>query len=132
MTDYDGATDSNTVNVTVNEAAPLPTMHIVSIDVSFTSTKLAGPNIFGYATAVVTIQDEFGIPVQEATVSGHWSDATSDSDSSSTDNSGNVSLISDTVKVRSGAQFNFTVDDVSLPDWSYDESNRVTSGNITV
>ena len=125
VTDEAGANNSDGVIVTVNEAAPLPTMHIASIDVSFTSTKEAGPNIFGYATAVVTIVNETGIPVQDAIVSGYWSGATSDSDDGNTDNSGTVSLDSDTAKVRSGAEFTFTVTDVYLADWTYNASANV-------
>ena len=125
MTDDDGATDTDTATVTVSEVGALPTMYISSIDVSFTSTKKAGPNIFGYATAVVTIVNETGIPVQDAIVSGYWSGATSDSDDSSTNNSGTVSLDSDTAKVRSGDKFTFTVGNVTHSGFTYNASANV-------
>ena len=125
VTDDDGATDTDTATVTVSEVGALPTMYISSIDVSFTSTKKAGPNIFGYATAVVTIVNETGIPVQDAIVSGYWSGATSDSDDSSTNNSGTVSLDSDTAKVRSGDKFTFTVGNVTHSGFTYNASANV-------
>jgi len=107
-----------TVSITVTEAKPI--MHIASIDVSFTQTKEAGPNIFGYATAVVTIVNETGIPVQDANVSGHWIGATSDSDSDSTNSDGKVSFDSDTAKVQSGAEFAFTVTNVICDGLTWD------------
>jgi len=121
--DTDGFCDTGTVTIIVTEANP--TMHIASIDVSFTSEKKAGPNIFGYATAVVTIKDENSNLVPNATVSGHWSGATSDIDSDITDNFGNVSLYSDTAKVRSGDKFTFTVDNVTHSDFIYNASANV-------
>ena len=127
--DTDGLCDTGTVTIIVTEANP--TMHIASIDVSFTSEKKAGPNIFGYTTAVVTIEDENSNLVPNATVSGHWSGATSDIDSDITDNFGNVSLYSDTAKVRSGDIFTFTVDDVKHSDFTYNATVSVITNNST-
>ena len=104
-------------------------MHIVSIDMSF---KTAGPNT--NAVALVTIVDAAGAPVEGATVEGHWSDATSDTDSGVTVASGEVSLDSDKLKSPpSGTVFTFTVDGVSLAGWTYDSGANVeTSDGITV
>lgn len=115
--------DPATVSIIVTEAKP--TMHIASIDVYFNNIKSAGPNIFGYATAVVTIVNENGISVQNATVSGLWSDATSDSDYGITDALGEVLLKSDQVKVRSGVKFTFTVDDVMHSGFTYNASANI-------
>jgi len=105
------------------------TMHVASIDMSL---KTAGPNT--NAIALVTIVDATGAPVGDAIVEGHWSDATSDTDSGLTDTSGEVALDSDKVKSpSSGTVFTFTVDDVSLTGWTYDPAANVeTSDSIIV
>ncbi len=103
-------------------------MHIAGIDMSF---KTAGPNT--NAVALVTIVDATGVPVGGATVEGHWSGATSDTDSGLTDG-GEVALDSDKVRnPPSGTVFTFTVDDVSLTGWTYDQAaNAEESDSITV
>jgi subtilisin family serine protease len=108
-------------------------MHVKSIDMS-TDSKTRGRNTFEWAVATVTIFDESESPVEGATVFGHWSDATTDSDSGVTDASGQVSLESDSVKTPpSGTTFTFTVDDVTKDEWTYDSgANKETSAIITV
>jgi hypothetical protein len=109
---------------------PSNVMHISEIDMSF---KTAGPNVNAIAT--VTIVDSSNKPVEGATVYGHWSDATSDSDSGITDSSGTVSLKSNKVKKPSSGEttFTFTVDDVIKAGWTYDPSeNEETSDSILV
>jgi hypothetical protein len=83
--------------------------------------------------ATVTIVDQSGSPVEGATVSGHWSGATSDSDTGGTGANGKVSLESDKVKnAPSGTTFTFTVDNVVLAGWTYDSSANIeTSDSIT-
>jgi hypothetical protein len=104
------------------------TMHVVSIDMSF---KTAGPN--RNAIALVTIVDAAGVPVEGATVEGHWSNATTDTDSGLTDANGGVALNSDKMRnASSGTIFTFTVDSVSLARWAYDPAANVeTSDSIT-
>jgi len=125
----DTADNSMTGTVAVVEEAPANSMHVASIDMSF---KTAGPN--RNAIALVTIVDEFGNPVEGATVYSHWSGATYDSDSGLTGASGEVSLKSNKVKnAPGGTIFTFTVDDVSLAGWIYDPAaNGETSDSITV
>ena len=120
-------TDSTTSDLVVSSATNA--MHIVSIDMSL---KTAGLNI--NAIALVTIVDAAGAPVEGATVEGHWSGATSDTDSGVTVASGEVALSSDKLKSPlSGTVFTFTVDDVSLAGWAYDSgANAGTSDSITV
>jgi hypothetical protein len=67
-------------------------------------------------------------------VSGHWSGATSDSDTGITNGSGQVTLQSNKVKrAASGTTFTFTIDDVSLAGWSYDAGADVEgSDSISV
>lgn len=129
VTDNGGANDSDTALVTVTEK-PANTMHIASINMSTTKIKLNG--WYTYATAMVTVVDASGSPVEDATVYGTWSGLTSDSDSGTTDEDGKVALESNSVKNAAGT-FTFTVDKVSLSGWEYKpEENVETSDNITV
>lgn len=108
-------------------AAPVKTMHIA--DIVMSTTKI---NIKTYATATVTIVDAAGIPIQGASVHGHWSGLTSDIDSGITDTNGQVALKSDQVKKAAG-NFTFTVDDVVLAGWVYNPAENIkTSNSITV
>jgi subtilisin family serine protease len=133
VTDDGGSTDTDTAIVTVTEE-PANTLHIANIVMSLDS-KTRGRNTFVWGVAAVTIVNNSGIPVDGATVSGHWSDATSDSDSGVTDaSSGEISLKSDSVKnPSSGTTFTFTVNGVTKDGWTYDsEANVETSDSITV
>jgi subtilisin len=124
VTDNEGASGSDTVIVTVEEASSIPKMHIVSIEMS---PKTTGVNTNAIAT--VTICDDANHPVVGATVSGTWNGLTSDSDVGTTDEKGKVALVSDRVKRASGT-FTFTVDDVTHADLAWDEVKL--SGSIPV
>ncbi len=133
VTDNGRLTGTDTMIVTVTEV-PAYTMHIDCIEMS-TDSRSAGRNTFVWAVATVTIVDADENPVAGATVSGHWSEATSDIDSGVTDDNGQVSLNSDWVKNPSGeTTFTFTVDNVVLSEeWTYDHSKNVeTSDSTTV
>ena len=108
-------------------------MHVADISMNLPSAQ-RGPNRWSYAIATVTIVDAGGKPVEGATVSGHWSGATGDSDSGVTDADGKVSLQSDKVRnAASGTTFTFTVDDVALSGWTYNSTLNVeTSDSIIV
>jgi hypothetical protein len=122
-----GVNDSASSELVVSSATNA--MHVASIDMSL---KTAGPNT--NAIALVTIVDAAGVPVGDATVEGHWSGATSDTDSGLTGASGEVALDSDKIRnPSSGTVFTFTVDDVSLAGWTYEYvANAETSDSITV
>ena len=113
----------------VISSATAYTMHVSSIGMKL---KTGGPWVNAIAT--VTIVDAIGNPVEGATVSGHWSRATSDSDSGVTNINGEVSLQSDKVKnPRSGTTFTFTVDKVTKEGWTYESSANIkTSGSISI
>ena len=132
VTDDGGSTDTDTALVTVTEE-PAYTMHIDSIDMS-TDSKTRGRNTFVWAVATVTIFDESESPVEGATISGHWSGATTDSDSGVTDAGGQISLKSDSVKNPSGeTTFTFTVNGVTKNGWTYNsDANEETSASTTV
>jgi hypothetical protein len=111
------ASSSDEVIVTVTETST-NTMHIINIDMS-TDSRKAGPNRFVWAVATVTIVDEYDNLVGGATVSGHWSELTSDTDSGTTGSDGKIALNSDSVKNAHGT-FTFTSD-----------ANKETSDSIT-
>jgi subtilisin family serine protease len=125
-TDTIGQTSTDSITVYVDNT-PNPTMHIASIVMS---KETRGKNTKAIAT--VTIVDATGGSVEGATVSGQWSELTSDSDVGVTDANGNVALKSDRVKDASGT-FTFTVDNVAKAGLDYDpEENVVASGSIPV
>ena len=128
VTDLGGKTGSASINITVG--TPITdNMHVSDIDMSF---KTAGINVNAIAT--VTIVDESEVSVEGATVSGYWSDTTTDTDSGVTNIDGQVSLQSDKVKnPDSGTTFTFTVDKVTKGGWTYDPLVNVeTSDSIKV
>jgi hypothetical protein len=99
-------------------------MHVHDIAMSI---KKAGKNYNAIATVLVT--DHSGItPVEGATVSGHWSGLTNDTDSGITDESGTVPLKSDKVKNANGT-FTFTVDNIIKDGWTYDQSANVENSD---
>jgi hypothetical protein len=108
-------------------------MHVKSIDMEL---KLGGFWIFKYtyATATVTIVAAGDNPVEGAQISGHWTEAASDSDSGTTDLSGKVIVTSNSVwSAPEGTTFTFTVDNVTKAGWTYNsEANVRTSDSITV
>jgi len=126
--------DNSTTMITTIKEVPLATpLHVAKIDMSL-STRSAGPkNKFTKAVATVTISDANG-PVEGATVSSSWSDATSDIDSGLTDASGLVTLESNEVKNASGGTtYTFAVDDVVKSGLTYDASSNIeTSDSISV
>ncbi len=127
VTDNDDSTATDTTIVTVTEQPAEVPMHVASIAMS---TKKAGPNVNAIAT--VTVVDAYDAPVGSATVSGHWSGLTSDSDSGVTDENGSVSLKSNKVRNASGT-FTFAVDDITKDGWTYDSTaNDETTGSIPV
>ncbi|MCK4953004.1 hypothetical protein KAS14_04405, partial [Candidatus Bathyarchaeota archaeon] len=105
-----------------------PMMHVDAIDMSLETSGWW--RIRTRAVAVVTIVDGGANPVESATVYGHWSGATSGDDWGVTDINGQFSFRSDWM--RGGGTFTFTVDDIVLSGWVYDQSsNEETSDDIT-
>jgi hypothetical protein len=109
--------------------APVNKMHVKSI-----SLALRTSGTYKYATATMTVVNSAGNPVSGARVSGHWSGATSNSSSGSTNSSGQVTLTSNRVRrPPSGTTFTFSVDNIQLSGWTYDSaSNVITSHSIKV
>jgi len=127
--DDDGGVGTDTTTASISEAPANPTIHVERIDMSI---QRAYWGLLTRAVATVTIYDENGNPVDGATVSGHWSGLTSDTDSGTTGSDGKVILYSNWVWFASGT-FTFTVDNVEKSGYIYDSSaNKETSDSITV
>ncbi len=127
--DDDGGVGTDTTYAVITEAPAQPKMHVESIDMSTQSIYWGW---FTRAVATVTIYDENGNPVEGATVSGHWSGLTSDTEQGTTDANGQVTFYSNWVFLASGT-FTFTVDNVEKSGWIYDSAaNKETSDSITV
>jgi len=103
-----------------------PRMHIASIEMSLETRGRQGR-----AVAVVTIVDSQGSPVEDAMVYGRWSGATDQppDPSGRTNDEGRVTFKSQGTR---GGTFTFTVLDVTLSGWIYDEAANVeTSDSIS-
>jgi hypothetical protein len=125
VTDNESATGTDTQYVPVG--AEPGTMFVLDIAMS---GKAAGPN--RSATAVVTIYDTGGLPVEGATVYGMWSGDYDGPASGVTGVDGTVAINSGKVR-QANAAFTFTVDDVVKGGYTYDPALNVeTSDSITV
>ena len=104
-------------------------MHVHSITMALKKTVN-----YTYAVATITIVDADVKPVAGAKVSGRWSGATKDSDTGTTNSSGQVTVQSNSARrPPSGTTFTFTVDNVTLSGWVYDSAANVeTSDSIKV
>ncbi|WP_135611737.1 S8 family serine peptidase [Methanococcoides sp. AM1] len=110
VTDDDVTTDTASTTVTVTTATePTETsISIVSVD---PITRTAGRNTFVSAKAVVSIEPD----VAGNTITGFWSEATNDDESSLTNGSGTLTFYSDEVKYKKGTlTFTFNVDGSTL------------------
>ena len=120
VTDRSGQTDTDTAVVTITKQSSAATISVKSLVVGLNEARKAGKNFFYSAYATVTIEDGSGNLIPGATVEGHWSIATSDSDVGVTDASGEVTLNSDEIKnAVSGTEFKFTVDNVTASGYIY-------------
>lgn len=117
LTDGKGGTDTATVSITVNPSALAV---YVSIEISKQSFW-----IWCRVTAVVIIKenDASGLPLEGATVKGHWSDAYSDTSSGNTDKNGKVYF--ETGWIRTEGTITFTVDKVVENGQEYNLSGEI-------
>jgi len=109
-------------------------MHIASIDMELNSGGWGCSPRYTRATATITVVDAQAKPVPEAEVSGHWSGASSKTNSGTSNSQGKVTFISDRVQnAAKGTTFTFTVDDLDKSGWTYDSRvNIKTSDSITL
>jgi serine protease len=124
VTDSHGAMDTDTGTVSVTEV-PVSQPIAVTVDVT-TETRNAGKNLFVNGNAITTVTSG-GKAVAGAVVSGHWSEATGDLDIATTGEDGTATVISDSVKYKSGSlTFIFTVDSVTVGGVTYKVSESGT------
>jgi len=99
--------------------------HVSSIDMAlFTQWPLY------QASALITIMDTAGTPIEGATVYGSWSGLYIGDINGVTDVHGQVTLKSD--KIEGIGTFTFTVTNIIKADWRYDPiQNRETNDSIT-
>ncbi|MFK7848679.1 MAG: PKD domain-containing protein [Rhodothermales bacterium] len=116
VTDNDGNTASATQSVTVNDGTA--TMSVA--DISTTILRGAGS---GTVEAVVTIEDQNGMPVAGATVSGTFSEDLSGTDTAVTDANGEAVLVSDNFTIRP-SDLGICVDTVTSADFAYDPNGN--------
>ena len=112
----------------ITEEAPTEgAMHIADVTMSL-GTKTAGPNTFYWAIATVTVIDADGMPVEGATVEGHWEGATTDTDAELTGADGTALLTSNSLRnPASGTTFHFYIDNIEKDGWTYDSGANIES-----
>lgn len=124
VTDNEGATDLDSVIITVGSSGPLTKMYVADIAMS-----LSYKGVNAEAKAEVTIRDENGIPVANATVTGQWSGLTSSSATGLTGADGTVTFVS---KSKNNGTFTFKVTNVTASGYDYYAGlNIETSDSIT-
>ena len=132
VTDLGGKTGSDSIVITVSSTSSTYKMKVESINLKF-NINTAGPNRFYTTIATIKVVDSNGNPLGGVSVSGSWSGATTDTDSGTTDNNGQVIFQSDRVKnPASGTTFTIKIDSVSKIGWEYDSSSSEKSDSISV
>ena len=121
-----------TLTVSDNDAPPVSdevainvivphSIHVESIDMSLVR-QYSGWRTF--TRAVITVLNSEGTPMSGAVVKGHWTAATKDSDTGTTNASGKVTFDSDFLRrPATGTAYTLVIDSVSLAGWTWDNSN---------
>ncbi|MEQ9106288.1 MAG: PKD domain-containing protein [Limnobacter sp.] len=126
VTDTGGLSSSASVSINVTAPVSQVVMSVFNISMDGMHRKVQRS-----ATATVTIQDDKGIPVSGATVSGNWSGAVSGQLTGTTGTDGRIIFKSPNAK-KSGT-FTFTVKAVNKSEFVYDPAlNVMTSNSVTV
>ncbi len=119
-------TPSPTATPSPTPTANLSTMHVASIDV--TVDRSCNRWVCRYeATAVVTVVNGSGMPINGVTVQGHWSDAVSGSDSDGTNGNGQAVFRSD--ETWWDGTFTFTVDNLTAGGLTYNPGANAESSD---
>jgi subtilisin family serine protease len=120
--DSEGATATETVTINVT---PTRTVDLV-VQMSATTRKISKIN-YVWATAKVKVM-EAGAQVADATVTGHWEDASTSLNSGNTGANGTVSFISEKLIQSTDRQtFTFVVDSVIIGDVNCALSGQTTN-----
>jgi len=124
FTNDGGAQSQQDFNITVS-AGPAD---IYIADIAMSAGSYGGNRYSGIAT--ITVKDDSGAVVPNATVSVSWSGAASSTGSGITDGAGVVVL--ESKKVKNGGTFTVTVTNVSVSGGTYNQSLNVeTSDSVT-
>jgi len=116
VTDADGNTGSDKINIIVLSGLEI-SMHVsdISMDINY-----LGVNSMGAAKIVIV--DEYGNPVDNAVVSGTWSGIVQDGLAGITTSDGSVIFTSP--KTKETGSIVFTIENVSVADYSYHPENN--------
>ncbi len=127
----DSAGSTATATVTINVAPKVTPERTVDLDVQINATTRKINKInYVWATAKVKVM-EAGAQVADATVIGHWEEATTGLNSGNTGKSGTVSFTSEKLIQSTEPQtFTFVVDSVVIGDVNY-TLNGQTTNSIT-
>lgn len=125
VTDDDGLSDSDAVTI---EVAPSPTsLHVQGITMAL-NTRLN--NRLFQCAANVTVRTGTGLPASGATVRGHWSGVTSETQTATT-GSGGVATFRSPWTLKRGT-CTFTADDITLSGFTYvPAQNEETSDSLS-
>jgi thermitase len=122
---------SNLAQLPQPEPLPVQTMKISNIAMSI-RTSGAGSRKLVWAVANVNVVDGSNNPVSGATVSGHWTGATNDTDTKTTNTNGQAVIQSNQIKnPRSTITFTFVVDSVSKAGWVWSDSPGSKTASIS-
>jgi serine protease len=117
VTDDDNATDTASQSVTVT--SPGRMLHVATTT-GETQSREAGKFTLVTALARIEVVDEYGRPVQNATVTGKWKFAARNTATAVTDADGVAVLTSDEARGKNHLKFSLTVVDVEKPECCYD------------
>jgi PKD repeat protein len=127
VTDNSGLTGTDSVTVVVG-APPPPVTKVVSVG-NIGMNLYVYRRTYYYATAAVTIRDQDGKPVPNATVKGMWSGLVKGTYTGKTNKNGLITFSSPSTRYR--GTFTFTVAAVGAKGYVYDPAkNNETSDSI--
>jgi len=131
VTPDDGTVDGPTGQDEVTIApATEQTMRVVSIDMVLIQ-RYGGWRTKAKATVIVL--DSSGDPVENATVNGHWENAVTDTELSTTGIDGEITFTSNyRRRPASGTIYNFVIDNVTKEGWNWTEEDSLVSGSVQV
>ncbi|MBI2908389.1 MAG: S8 family peptidase [Chloroflexi bacterium] len=120
---------------TASPPAPAPSrgiMYVGGIDLE-TGFRVVRRGASVRALATVVIVDEYGNPVDGATVEGHWESATTDSHFATSKADGRVRIQSSGVRnPPSGTTFTFVIDDVTKEGWTWVDDPEGKAASIAI
>ena len=124
-TDSLGNQGTSSWSFTIDTTTPPPSNELTATLTSTIQTKKAGPNLFVWAQATITVTGDG--PMAGATVTGRWSTPASGTLTATTDANGQVKFDSTSIKNPESATFTFVLEDVTYPGWVYIAGTQTTT-----